>query len=83
MRSCLITTFYPPHAFGGDAVFVYRLANMLPRRSHELDAIHCSVKYAPKTASDRTDWDNHLCGRMPFQSLKACAGINSRQTKWF
>jgi glycosyltransferase involved in cell wall biosynthesis len=41
----MITTFYPPHAFGGDALFVYGLTNMLARRGHEVEVIHCVDSY--------------------------------------
>ncbi|HHT9119326.1 MAG TPA: glycosyltransferase family 4 protein [Candidatus Hypogeohydataceae bacterium YC41] len=41
----MITTFYPPYAFGGDAIFVYRLANTLARHGHEVDVIHCIDSY--------------------------------------
>jgi glycosyltransferase involved in cell wall biosynthesis len=37
-----VTTFYPPHTFGGDGVQVQRLAQALARRGHEV-----SVVYAP------------------------------------
>jgi glycosyltransferase involved in cell wall biosynthesis len=40
MRFCLVTTFYPPHHFGGDGVFVYRLANALARHGHEVHVVH-------------------------------------------
>ena len=45
LRFCMITTFYPPYAFGGDAVFIHRLSNMLARRGHEVDVIHCLDSY--------------------------------------
>jgi glycosyltransferase involved in cell wall biosynthesis len=45
LRFCMITTFYPPYAFGGDAVFVQRLSNLLARRGHEVDVIHCVDSY--------------------------------------
>lgn len=41
----MITTFYPPYAFGGDAIFVHRLTNMLARRGHEVEVIHCLDSY--------------------------------------
>ncbi len=40
LRFALVTTFYPPYHFGGDAVFVRRLAHALARRGHEVEVIH-------------------------------------------
>lgn len=37
----MITTFYPPYSFGGDGIFVHRLANELARRGHFVEVIHC------------------------------------------
>ena len=45
MKFCMITTFYPPHSFGGDAVFVHGLSNLLARHGHEVDVIHCIDSY--------------------------------------
>ena len=39
MRFCLATTFYPPWSFGGDGVFVRRLARALVRRGHEVRVV--------------------------------------------
>jgi glycosyltransferase involved in cell wall biosynthesis len=36
----MITTFYPPYHFGGDAVFVRRLVHALARRGHEVEVAH-------------------------------------------
>jgi glycosyltransferase involved in cell wall biosynthesis len=36
----MVTTFYPPHHFGGDAVFVQRLSRALARRGHSVTVIH-------------------------------------------
>jgi len=36
----MVTTFYPPYHFGGDAVYVYRLARELGRRGHDVDVVH-------------------------------------------
>ncbi len=41
----MVTTFYPPFHFGGDAIFVKRLANELARRGHTVDVIHCVDSY--------------------------------------
>jgi glycosyltransferase involved in cell wall biosynthesis len=45
MRFCMITTFYPPYNFGGDAVYVHTLANELARRGHHVEVIHCKDAY--------------------------------------
>lgn len=45
LRFCMVTTFYPPYSFGGDGIFVRRLANELARRGHTVDVIHCTDAY--------------------------------------
>jgi len=40
LRFAMVTTFYPPYHFGGDAVYVRRLAHALARRGHRVDVIH-------------------------------------------
>ena len=40
LRFCMVTTFYPPYHFGGDAVFVQRLARALARRGHRVTVAH-------------------------------------------
>jgi glycosyltransferase involved in cell wall biosynthesis len=37
---CLITTFYPPYSFGGDAVHVHRLATGLAERGYRVRVVH-------------------------------------------
>jgi len=41
----MITTFYPPYSFGGDAIFVERLSSELARRGHHVEVIHCEDSY--------------------------------------
>ncbi len=36
----MVTTFYPPYHFGGDAIFIRRLTHALARRGHEVEVIH-------------------------------------------
>jgi glycosyltransferase involved in cell wall biosynthesis len=45
LRFCMVTTFYPPYSFGGDATAIHQLVNMLARRGHEVDVIHCLDSY--------------------------------------
>jgi glycosyltransferase involved in cell wall biosynthesis len=40
-----LTTFYPPYSFGGDAMYVYRLAHALGDAGHHVDVIHCVDSY--------------------------------------
>jgi glycosyltransferase involved in cell wall biosynthesis len=40
LRFAMVTTFYPPYHFGGDAVFIRRLTHALARRGHEVEVIH-------------------------------------------
>ena len=40
LRFCFITTFYPPHNFGGDGIAIQRLARGLVRRGHQLTVVH-------------------------------------------
>lgn len=40
LKFCMVTTFYPPYNFGGDGIFVYRLANALASQGHTVEVIH-------------------------------------------
>jgi glycosyltransferase involved in cell wall biosynthesis len=59
----MITTFYPPYNFGGDAVFVQRLSNELARRGHHVEVIHCVDAYSL------------LRGRQPPGACRDDAGV--------
>ena len=45
LRFCMITTFYPPYAMGGDATYVYNLSRALTQRGHSVDVIHSVDSY--------------------------------------
>lgn len=40
-----LTTFYPPYSFGGDAMYIYRLAHALGDEGHYSDVVHCIDSY--------------------------------------
>jgi glycosyltransferase involved in cell wall biosynthesis len=40
LRICMLTTFYPPHNFGGDGIGVQRLARAFGRRGHAVTVVH-------------------------------------------
>ena len=48
MRFCMVTTFYPPYHFGGDAVFVQALARGLTEAGHQVEVVHCEDAYRLK-----------------------------------
>ena len=45
LRFCMLTTFYPPEGFGGDAIQVERLARALADRGHEVTVVHSPQAY--------------------------------------
>jgi len=40
LRIAMLTTFYPPHNFGGDGIAIQRLSRALVRRGHEVTVLH-------------------------------------------
>lgn len=45
LKFCHLSIFYPPYSFGGDAMYLYRLVNVLAGQGHEVDVIHCADSY--------------------------------------
>ena len=41
VKFLLITIFYPPYSFGGDAIYTARLAHALAEQGHQVEVIHC------------------------------------------
>jgi len=52
LRFCMITTFYPPYNFGGDGIYVQRLANALAERGHHVTVIHSIDAYRLQARRD-------------------------------
>jgi glycosyltransferase involved in cell wall biosynthesis len=60
LRFCMVTTFYPPYSFGGDGIFVHRLANELARRGHRVEVIHCIDAYRLRARREPAErYDDH------------------------
>jgi len=53
MRFCMVTTFYPPYHYGGDATFVRGLSCALVERGHEVEVVHCEDAYRAVGGSPR------------------------------
>lgn len=76
LRFCMITTFYPPYNFGGDGIFVYRLANELAKLGHEVDVIHCKDSYLwLQPSGPKGDFLNH--SNVTVHGLKSRLGLLS------
>ncbi len=72
----MVTTFYPPFSFGGDAMYVYRLSNELARRGHRVDVFHCEDAYALLQKNGaKCDYPNHP--NVTVIKLKSRAGFFS------
>lgn len=56
----MVTTFYPPYHFGGDGIFVYRLAELLARQGHTVDVVHSIDAYRLQHPADpEVDFQHH------------------------
>ena len=45
LRFCFLTTFYPPHNFGGDGIGIQRLARGLVRAGHQVTVVYDAEAY--------------------------------------
>jgi glycosyltransferase involved in cell wall biosynthesis len=76
LKFCMITTFYPPYSFGGDAIYIYRLSNELARRGHSVDVVHCEDAYQLlQTNGLKGNYPNHP--GVKLHRLKSRAGFLS------
>ncbi len=76
MKFCMVSTFYPPYHFGGDATYIYRLSNELARRGHPVDVIHDRDAYYLAHPGEPTQrFDNHP--NVSVHALKSRAGFLS------
>ena len=53
LRFCMVTTFYPPRSFGGDAVAVQSLARALVREGHHVTVVCDDDAYRTLSGNDR------------------------------
>ncbi|MDG3003852.1 glycosyltransferase family 4 protein [Paludisphaera mucosa] len=64
MKFCMITTFFGPHSFGGDAAYVDRLCQALCSRGHEVHVFYC------------VDAFNAVRGDHPLRSYTPTPGLH-------
>jgi glycosyltransferase involved in cell wall biosynthesis len=78
LKFCMVTTFYPPYSFGGDAIFVYRLSNELAQHGHRVEVVHCVDAYRVLSLGANQpskDYPNH--SNVTVHSLKSKARVLS------
>jgi glycosyltransferase involved in cell wall biosynthesis len=72
----MVTTFYPPYHFGGDAVFVRTLAEKLVAEGHSVEVVHCEDAYRLR-AKPPPDQGSGQNGEIVVHRLRSRLGILS------
>lgn len=73
MRFCMVTTFFGPHGFGGDAVYVDRLARGLLKRGHEVEVVYNVDAF--RAAGGRSERPYDPPPGLRMHALKSRAGV--------
>jgi len=76
MRFCMVTTFYPPYHFGGDALYVQQLARELAARGHQVEVVHCVDAYQLLTRKAPIEDDAEV-PNLTVHRLKSGTGLLS------
>jgi glycosyltransferase involved in cell wall biosynthesis len=69
---CMLTTFYPPYHFGGEAAFVYNLSNALAEDGHRVTVVHCRDSYRALTDA------GPRAGEFPHHPAVTVLGLHSK-----
>lgn len=72
LKICMLTTFYPPYSFGGDAIGIQRLAEALARRGHDITVVHDADAYFSKGGKPVADPPDNAVRTV---ALKSPAGL--------
>lgn len=72
LRFCMVSTFYPPFSFGGDAIQVERLASALVERGHHVTVVHSREAF--ETLSRRRPEGGHGDPRVRVVTLESGLG---------
>jgi len=83
LKFLLLTTFYPPYSFGGDAIFISRLAHALGEEGHQVDVVHCVDSYRalhPGEPASAADTHPHLTVHALRSGLGILSPLLSHQT---
>jgi glycosyltransferase involved in cell wall biosynthesis len=83
MRFGMVTTFYPPFSYGGDATYVRSLAKALVEQGHEVDVIASTQAYLIRSKdSDYVvpSWEDGVIVSRIRSSARLLAPLVSQQT---
>ena len=73
----MVTTFFPPWSFGGDAVYVEQLSLELARRGHEVHVVHCADAYLSLDPAGPRQRARREHPNLTVHTLRSRAGILS------
>ncbi len=59
LRFLMLTTFYPPHNFGGDGIGIQRLSRGLVKRGHHVTVVHDTDAYTVLNPAAKPDVPDH------------------------
>jgi glycosyltransferase involved in cell wall biosynthesis len=59
LRFLMLTTFYPPHNFGGDGIGIQRLSRGLVKRGHHVTVVHDTDAYTLLNPTARPNVPDH------------------------
>jgi len=74
MRFGMVTTFYPPYSYGGDATYVRNLARTLVAEGHEVEVIASTDAYLVRT-KDENPIDPTVHDGVKVHRLRHPAGV--------
>lgn len=82
MRFCMVTTFYPPYHFGGDAIFVQSLARALVSEGHHVEVVHCEDAYRlqQKSSLEKSETNDGIIVHRLHSSMRLLSPIITQQT---
>src|SRR5438309_1988445 len=83
MRFGMVTTFYPPFSYGGDATYVRNLAKALVEQGHDVDVIASTQAYLVRNKdADQVDptWEDGVNVRRIRHKAGLLAPLLSQQT---
>jgi len=84
MRFCMVTTFYPPYHFGGDALFVRSLSQALVQQGHHVEVVHCEdafrLRNSPPPATPSPDTNDGVIVHRLRSRLGMLSPLITQQT---